>query len=261
VDDNYAVVNAAAEALGQIGDARAVKPLIGLLRNEEFTARCEAAAALGLIGDERAVQPLVAALKDAESNVRKDAAKALGTIADTRAMDGLVAVLKDDKDVGVQMTAAEVLEKIPLNPDDQARRTQALAAWRERKAAAARKEAELSPEEQINLHFYALGSGQEAKPATAQGSKPDAGGMGSPQKAVVCCICGANMSGQPIMQDGMTGAVYCSDDADYFELLKEPQAFSACPACGFKYSSAYSRFAKGSTPECPGCHSRLYSAP
>jgi HEAT repeat protein len=53
-------VSIAATALGQIGDARAIEPLIGALKGGIATA----ADALGQIGDARAVEPLIAALED-----------------------------------------------------------------------------------------------------------------------------------------------------------------------------------------------------
>ena len=68
---------AAAGALGQIRDARAVKPLIAALRDDYWAVRRAAAEALGQIGDAPAVEPLIAALKDQDRAVRKAAAKVL----------------------------------------------------------------------------------------------------------------------------------------------------------------------------------------
>ena len=70
-------VRGAASALGQIGDARAVKPLIAALKCRDASTRSSAASALGQISDARAVKPLIAALKDSEAYVRESAAKAL----------------------------------------------------------------------------------------------------------------------------------------------------------------------------------------
>ena len=71
------VRNAAAGVLGQIGDTRAVEPLIAALKDESWGVRHYAAEALGQIGDTRAVELLIAALKDRDSNVREAAAGAL----------------------------------------------------------------------------------------------------------------------------------------------------------------------------------------
>lgn len=64
--------------LGEIGDDRAVEPLIKILENEWWeSARGEAAEALGKIGDIRAIGPLKQALNDRYEEVRRKAAKAL----------------------------------------------------------------------------------------------------------------------------------------------------------------------------------------
>jgi HEAT repeat protein len=73
---------AAAAALGEIGDARAVEPLVAALQDR--TLREVAARALGQIGDARAVEPLLAALQDPEEEVRVAAVSALGEIMDAR---------------------------------------------------------------------------------------------------------------------------------------------------------------------------------
>jgi HEAT repeat protein len=51
------VRQAAAEALGQIGDTSAVEPLIAALRDASLGVRRAAADALGQIGDRRALEP------------------------------------------------------------------------------------------------------------------------------------------------------------------------------------------------------------
>jgi len=73
------VRNDAARILGEIGDQRAVDPLIDALEdeNEIWIIRELAAMALGEIGDPRAINPLIDALKDEESLVRTAAAEAL----------------------------------------------------------------------------------------------------------------------------------------------------------------------------------------
>ncbi len=57
--------------------------------------RQNAAEALGAIGDPRAVKPLIVALNDIDSGVRKTAVYALGNIGDSRAAEPLIAALKD----------------------------------------------------------------------------------------------------------------------------------------------------------------------
>src|ERR1035437_10138331 len=71
----------AAVALGQIGDADAVQPLVSGLKDDNPSVRLAAAEALGQIGDQRAAEPLKAAFKDSDSHVRRavtDALAALG---------------------------------------------------------------------------------------------------------------------------------------------------------------------------------------
>jgi len=80
----------AAEALGRIGDKRAVEPLIHALKDEDWYVRWKAAEALGRIGDKRAVEPLIQALKDEDSDVRREAAEALGKIGDKRAVEAVI---------------------------------------------------------------------------------------------------------------------------------------------------------------------------
>ena len=75
----------AAAALGEIGDAQAVEPLIRALGDAEYWVRSRAdTAALGEIGDVLAVAPLIQALSDADMLVRAGAAEALGEIGDAR---------------------------------------------------------------------------------------------------------------------------------------------------------------------------------
>jgi HEAT repeat protein len=112
-----------ARILGQIGDRRAVEPLVALLAvdpahlrsarafgNDDIqrvialgTAlelRESAAEALGQIGDKEAVEPLIACYRDdslqAGANVRKAVVIALGKLRDPRALDTLTAALKDE---------------------------------------------------------------------------------------------------------------------------------------------------------------------
>ena len=70
----------AAEALGEIGDPRAVDPLASALKDENSLVRQTAAYALGDIGDEKAVEPLTQALWDENVYVQNAAKKALEEI-------------------------------------------------------------------------------------------------------------------------------------------------------------------------------------
>jgi HEAT repeat protein len=95
------VGRAAARALGEIGDPRAVGPLVTALKGQDADVHRLAAEALGRIGDARAVEPLVAALGD--QAMRRSAAVALAEIG-APAVEGLVAALNH--------SAKEVLDQL-----------------------------------------------------------------------------------------------------------------------------------------------------
>ena len=124
-NDDSVVRNFAASALGRIGDARAVEPLIEALRawSEKLflsgyrrpfinTERVTAARALGEIGDARAVQPLINDLENGFwAKTRQTAAFALGKIGNARAVEPLIKALKDNDD-DVRFKAADALGNI-----------------------------------------------------------------------------------------------------------------------------------------------------
>jgi len=105
----------ACRALGAIGDARAVDPLIGALNDSDKEVRQAAVLELGAMGDARAVEPLIGALNDRDGLVRGFAALALGTIGDARAVDPLIGALWDE-DHDVREHAAEVLARRGWQP-------------------------------------------------------------------------------------------------------------------------------------------------
>lgn len=109
----------AANALGDIKDARAVEPLLAALQVKDL--QFHAARSLGEIKDPRAVEPLIAALKDSDSEFREQAAQSLGKLKDPRAVEPLIAVIKApaltdpaliDPDRKVRNTAADALGRI-----------------------------------------------------------------------------------------------------------------------------------------------------
>ena len=100
--------------LGNIGNPRAVDPLIGFLKDQRQgrfgSVRSQAPSALRQIGAP-AREPLTVALADTDPVVRKDAARTLGEIGDARAIDPLTAVV-NDQDADVRKAAAEALDSI-----------------------------------------------------------------------------------------------------------------------------------------------------
>lgn len=92
-DDNN-VRRSAANALGKIGDPRAVEPLTQTL-NDQPLIREVTVRALGKIGDPRAVDALIGVLKDDKQSIQGTAAKALGEIGDKRAIKPLIDALQN----------------------------------------------------------------------------------------------------------------------------------------------------------------------
>ena len=110
VDEGFPNRNGAVDALGEIGDARAIKPLLKLLGNEDKGLQSDAAEALVKIG-EPAVEPLIEALKHEDCIVRIRAANVLGRIGDARAMEPLILALWDAEEL-VPLCASDALDKI-----------------------------------------------------------------------------------------------------------------------------------------------------
>lgn len=88
-DDNVAV--ASVEALGQIGGAEALACLLGVVKSSSFFRSFPAIDALGRLGDTRAVEPLCALLEDAMRG--PEAARALGRLGDESAIAPLLELL------------------------------------------------------------------------------------------------------------------------------------------------------------------------
>jgi HEAT repeat protein len=85
----------AVEALGEIGDACAVEPLITVLKHEEMSGvRWKTAESLVKIGAP-SIEPLISVLQHPDSDVRWKAAIALGEIRDPRAIGPLIRQLSD----------------------------------------------------------------------------------------------------------------------------------------------------------------------
>jgi len=72
-------------ALADIGDERAVEPLIEALKDDKWYVRRCSVRALGIIGDERAVEPLIEALKDDDESVRESVSIALKEFGEDKA--------------------------------------------------------------------------------------------------------------------------------------------------------------------------------
>ncbi len=93
-DQDVSVRLIAANALGKIGDSRAVESLAKLLKDKNVDIRKQATVALGKIGDPRAVEPLVQLLEDKDDDVRTLAGGALGKIGAPRTVELLIQFIK-----------------------------------------------------------------------------------------------------------------------------------------------------------------------
>jgi HEAT repeat protein len=95
-DENEWRRGLAVEALGRIGDRRAVPALIQVLRKDSTGGvRAQAATMLARIGDPRAVDPLIAALRDPKGSVREASVRALGELRPPTALNPLARILAD----------------------------------------------------------------------------------------------------------------------------------------------------------------------
>lgn len=109
-ENNHNIRQSAAWVLGEIGNNKAVEPLIKALDDKKMV-REVAAKSLGEIGDSRAVKPLLKLMKDRNWEVRGTTARALGKIGDDDAIDGLIEAL-DDANGTVRWYANQALEVI-----------------------------------------------------------------------------------------------------------------------------------------------------
>ncbi|MBN1909081.1 MAG: HEAT repeat domain-containing protein [Pirellulales bacterium] len=111
-DEDWCTRCNVAEALGEMGPkaATAIPALMKVLRSDEDSlVRARAAEALGNIGDARSVPALLAAIKDEDSFVRAQVVEALGTLGDEKVVPSLITALEDENDY-VVMCAISALE-------------------------------------------------------------------------------------------------------------------------------------------------------
>ena len=78
-----------------------------MLNDTELMVRECAAEALGVIGDPRAVEPLINALKDKEDYVWLETPTALGQIGDAQALEPLIEDMNDDNRIARGKAAQE----------------------------------------------------------------------------------------------------------------------------------------------------------
>ena len=141
----------AAVSFGVRHDAEALDPLLAALERSTHSADARSAVyeALGRIGDARAVPVLVAALRDEpREELRGDAATALGAIGAPEGLPALLAALENDI-IPVQVRVIDALgafqqpeslaalQRLVADPHDQALRIRAIRALGHTRSAAA----------------------------------------------------------------------------------------------------------------------------
>jgi len=112
------VSEAVDEALHRIKQSlsqRDAEDVIRVLNDSSGSVREYAAEALGTIGDPRAVPALIETLGDSDYNVRRQSANALGKIGDARAREALEIVMKEDEHDYVKGAATRALRGITFS--------------------------------------------------------------------------------------------------------------------------------------------------
>jgi len=102
------------DALGEIGDTRAVEPLIKALLSNDRWIRRSAAKSLASMNDPRIIQPLIAHLPEAsepDPEVRRSAAESLAKMQPLEAIEPLALALRDSS-LGVRLLAGYALGRI-----------------------------------------------------------------------------------------------------------------------------------------------------
>ena len=122
-DDEARVRRRAALAVGRVGLAEGVQPLVALMTSEsDPEVKQMAAFALGLLHDPSAREPLIAALADPSPLVQGSAAEALGAVGDAASADAIGRMVS-------QIVQAGALTQ-PPSADDESRRDTLSAAAR-----------------------------------------------------------------------------------------------------------------------------------
>ncbi len=111
-DPDPTVRRNAIEAVARLGDREAVGILAAVLTtSDDLWVRYSAAEALGVVGDHRAIAALIEAAQDRQVLLRRVAVRSLGRLHDSRAITPLVHALRDP-DAQVRLHAIEGLGRL-----------------------------------------------------------------------------------------------------------------------------------------------------
>lgn len=122
-EENTELRQNAALALGMIADARALQPLVALLKQDRQVRVREAAVrALRMIEDPRTLAPLLEALRDASPSVAMRAVEALRDVKDPQVVDALIESLKREPPQAAPGVPAPASPEDPLATEEAVRK-------------------------------------------------------------------------------------------------------------------------------------------
>ena len=135
-DENPDVRTAAADALGRIGDVRAVEALVSAVRDDNVLARVAAIRSLGRLGDPAAGQVLKAMVRDAVGLVSIAAIEALASIGPGEFLEVLDACLAQEDSEVLKQTARALRGIADPRSEEALRALLDRDSWEVRSAAA-----------------------------------------------------------------------------------------------------------------------------
>ncbi len=111
-DEDSKVKEGAIYALGELGDKRAVEPLITMLEDPSSDVRKSAAVALGWLKDKRAVDPLLEYLKKAQASEFSSITYALSELKDKKAVEPLIQIAFESESQQIRKPCIRALGKL-----------------------------------------------------------------------------------------------------------------------------------------------------
>jgi len=111
-DEDSKVKEGAIYALGELGDKRAVEPLITMLEDPSSDVRKSAAVALGWLKDKRAVEPLLNYFKKAQASEFSSITYALSELKDKEAVDPLIQMALEAESQQIRKPCIRALGKM-----------------------------------------------------------------------------------------------------------------------------------------------------
>jgi HEAT repeat protein len=111
-DEDLTVKENAIYSLGELGDMRAVDPLIIMLEDPSAIVRKSAAVALGWLKDKRAVEPLLNYLKNAQADEFSSITYALSELKDMQAIEPLIQIMRESESQQIRKPCIRALGKL-----------------------------------------------------------------------------------------------------------------------------------------------------